>query len=197
MDKSDEKKRYEATSLNTEKMLSDALVQLMKTEPLSKITVAQIARYCGVNRKTFYYHFQSVEELLFWTMEHEAMNTFQDLETCSNPEELLRIIVTFSAGKRNFFVSARKMDWQFFHTVLYGAFHRVVRLLLERTEKEKEKRMEEDYREYVMDFYCDALGSNLFQYLEKNNGESAETRIRYMLNLLTVSLQAVTEKYGR
>ena len=199
MDKNDgnKKNRHNATSLNTKKMLSSTLLELMKTKPASKITVAEIARHCDINRKTFYYHFQSIEELLFWTMKYEAMHTFQNLETCTDSKELLRIIVTFSSKKRKYFISAREIDWQLFHTILYDAFHRVVRLSLEKIEKEMRKRLEENYREYVLDFYCDALSSNLFYYLEKNTKESAETRIYYMLNLLSVSLQAIVEQDGK
>ena len=32
----------------------------MEKKPLSKITVSEIIADCGVNRKTFYYHFEDI-----------------------------------------------------------------------------------------------------------------------------------------
>ena len=56
--------KHEVTSLNTKKALAAALKELMTKKPLSKITVSDIISVCGVNRKTFYYHFQDIYDLL-------------------------------------------------------------------------------------------------------------------------------------
>lgn len=55
-------------SLNTKKMLSGALKNAMKSKSLSKITVSELIEACGVNRKTFYYHFQDIYDLLKWIL---------------------------------------------------------------------------------------------------------------------------------
>ena len=188
------KRRYEATSRNTENMLAHAFVELLKGKPVRKITIQDITEYCGVNRKTFYYHFSSIEELVLWMLKKEAMETFQGLETCEDPEQLLRVIVTFSMQKKQMFEAVCTMNWQIFHTTLYDAFHRVVRLLLERFERERGMRLEEDYRNYVVDFYCEALTANLFQYLQKEEADSFEIRIQYMLKLVSVSLKAILDR---
>ena len=36
----------------------------MEKKPLSNITVSEIIADCGVNRKTFYYHFEDIYALL-------------------------------------------------------------------------------------------------------------------------------------
>ena len=65
--------KYEVVSLNTKKMLSGALKNAMKSKSLSKITVSELIEACGVNRKTFYYHFQDIYDLLKWTLEQEEL----------------------------------------------------------------------------------------------------------------------------
>lgn len=65
--------KYEVVSLNTKKMLSGALKNAMKSKSLSKITVSELNEACGVNRKTFYYHFQDIYDLLKWTLEQEEL----------------------------------------------------------------------------------------------------------------------------
>jgi AcrR family transcriptional regulator len=46
------------------RLLIDALLELMKDRPYSKISVAHIAEQSGVARPTFYLHFHSKDELL-------------------------------------------------------------------------------------------------------------------------------------
>ena len=52
--------KHEITSLNTKKTLSASLKKFMERKPLSKISVSEIIADCGVNRKTFYYHFDDI-----------------------------------------------------------------------------------------------------------------------------------------
>jgi AcrR family transcriptional regulator len=48
----------------TRRLLQQALLQLLADEPLSKITISQIAARADVSRQAFYLHFSSKEELL-------------------------------------------------------------------------------------------------------------------------------------
>ena len=48
----------------TETMLCVAFMELLKKCPFSKITIQKLAGQCGVNRQTFYYHFQDIPSLL-------------------------------------------------------------------------------------------------------------------------------------
>ena len=50
----------------TKQVLAYALKNLMTRQPLSKITVGDICQSCGMNRKSFYYHFQDKYDLVTW-----------------------------------------------------------------------------------------------------------------------------------
>lgn len=47
----------------TEDLLRRSLLELARTRPFKKITVAEIAENCGLSKRTFYNHFQSKTEL--------------------------------------------------------------------------------------------------------------------------------------
>ena len=85
--------KYEATSLNTKNLLSGALKKTMKGKPLSKITVSMIVSECGVNRNTFYYHFDDIYDLLKWTLEQEAVEVVKNFDLLVNPEEAISFII--------------------------------------------------------------------------------------------------------
>ena len=53
-------------SQTTKRALAASLKKLLAEKPLDKITVTDVAEDCGVNRQTFYYHFQDIYDLVEW-----------------------------------------------------------------------------------------------------------------------------------
>ena len=68
--------KHEITTYNTKKLLSQSLKKAMKAKAFSKITVSEIIKDCGINRKTFYYHF---EELIPSIMADEIDNLLKEM----------------------------------------------------------------------------------------------------------------------
>ena len=54
----------------TKNALATSLKKLMNSTPLDKITVKSIVSDCGVNRQTFYYHFDGLMSIS-WTQKIE------------------------------------------------------------------------------------------------------------------------------
>jgi AcrR family transcriptional regulator len=50
----------------TQQLLSSAIKELIKEKPLDEITVQELVDRANVNRKTFYYNFHSISDLLNW-----------------------------------------------------------------------------------------------------------------------------------
>ena len=48
----------------TKKAIQDAFLALLEERPLNKITVKDIVEACGINRNSFYYHFEDLPALL-------------------------------------------------------------------------------------------------------------------------------------
>lgn len=57
---------------STKAAFASALKQIMNVKPMNKITVKDLVELCGVNRQTFYYHFNDVYDLLEWVFEEDA-----------------------------------------------------------------------------------------------------------------------------
>ena len=53
-----------AKSERTKQALAEALEQLMREMPLAKVTVRAVTTRAGVDRQTFYYHFDTMNDLL-------------------------------------------------------------------------------------------------------------------------------------
>ena len=50
----------------TKKVIADGFRYVMEKKSFDKITISDITDKCGLNRQTFYYHFQDKYELLNW-----------------------------------------------------------------------------------------------------------------------------------
>ena len=61
--------KYESKYFNTALRMDEALIALLEKKDLEFITVKEICHQAGVNRSTFYLHYESIAELLQETME--------------------------------------------------------------------------------------------------------------------------------
>ena len=65
----------------TKRALEASLKNLLLQKPLNKITIADIADDCGINRMTFYYHFKDIYDLVEWCCEEDASRASGTLTT--------------------------------------------------------------------------------------------------------------------
>lgn len=63
----------------TKDALVRSFVQLLNEKPFDKITVTDVVRACGVNRNTFYYHFQDLYDLVDELFRTEAEKILEPL----------------------------------------------------------------------------------------------------------------------
>ncbi|EGC04834.1 TetR family transcriptional regulator [Ruminococcus albus] len=60
-----------STSTITKSALCKALKELCAQKDYEKISISEITGFCGMNRQSFYYHFQDKEELLSYIYYNE------------------------------------------------------------------------------------------------------------------------------
>lgn len=65
----------------TKRALAQSLKNLLLKKPLNKITINDIAEDCGINRMTFYYHFQDIYDLIEWTCLEDAKKALENKKT--------------------------------------------------------------------------------------------------------------------
>ena len=57
----------------TKKAIRASFIKLLNEKPLTQITVRDIVEDCGVNRNTFYCHFNDIYTLLEWMLRQETV----------------------------------------------------------------------------------------------------------------------------
>ena len=68
----------------TKKAIKESFIKLLNEKPLAKISVKDIVEDCGINRNSFYYHFQDIPALLEEIITEEAeelINMYPEIES--------------------------------------------------------------------------------------------------------------------
>lgn len=65
----------------TKQELKEALKKVLRKKSIFKVTIKDITEECGLNRMTFYYHFQDIYELIEWSWRDDIEKAFQGMKT--------------------------------------------------------------------------------------------------------------------
>lgn len=81
--------KFESRYFNTATTLDEALIEMLKIKEYRYITISEICKKAGVNRSTFYLHYEKIDDLLNEVM-IKINNAFAD-----------KFVLTKMSGKRN------------------------------------------------------------------------------------------------
>ena len=74
---------------NAKYKLADSVKKCMKTAPVDRITVKDIAEGCGLTRQTFYRNFKDKYDLINWYFDKLVQQSLGQIETGSRVRESL------------------------------------------------------------------------------------------------------------
>ena len=73
----------------TKRAIQTAFLEILSKKTLGKITVKDITDRCGINRNTFYYHYQDIPALLEEICQNQVEEIINDYPTLNSLEECL------------------------------------------------------------------------------------------------------------
>ena len=89
--------KNESKYFYTASLMNQALLELLEKKDIEFITVTEIARKAGVNRSTFYLHYDNIYELLEETLENlnkEFVTSFSDKNSIEIKSEKSAFLIT-------------------------------------------------------------------------------------------------------
>lgn len=84
----------------TKMAIKAAFLKLLNERPLSQITVKDIVEVCGINRNSFYYHFQDIPSLIEEIVTEEADRIIAEYPTIDSIETCLTAVLDFARKNR-------------------------------------------------------------------------------------------------
>lgn len=182
--------KHEVTTYQTKKMLSESLKTAMKSKAFSKITVSEIIADCGVNRKTFYYHFEDIFALLRWMFAQETAELVKYYDRMADYEEIIHFVVDY-VDKNDHFINCAfdSLGRDELKRFFYKDFLGLVNAVIEAAEEKYQKKLEPDFKEYAARFYTEALSGMLID-LVKEKQERAKA-VGYLKRILDAALESI------
>ena len=84
----------------TKNAIKTAFMELLNERPLNKITVKDIVEKCGINRNSFYYHFQDVPSLIEEIVMEEADRLLERYPTINTLDECFNAAFAFAMANK-------------------------------------------------------------------------------------------------
>lgn len=188
---------HEETSLRTKKALCQSLKNLMKHKAFSKITVSELIRDCNVNRKTFYYHFQDIYDLLKWMLEQEAFEVVKHFDLNTDYEEAFLFVVDY-VEQNAFFLNCiyDSIGREELKRFICQDFIGIMETFIRSTEKKLHVTITDDFRSFLCSFYTEGLAGMIINLFQNPDIFSKEQLTEYLSIMIRYSIPAAIQHAG-
>ena len=166
--------------------------KIMKQKSFAKITVSESIADCGVNRKTFYYHFEDIYALLRWMFEEEAIEVVKHFDLLVDYEEAIHFVMQY-VDENNYIISCaydsigRDEMKRFF----YADFIGIVTSVIDAAEARLDTKVDADFKNYVAKFYTEALSGMLIDWAKEKYKHDREKVVGYLTTIISLALESM------
>lgn len=176
---------HEEINMRTKSALATSLKKFMRKKELKKITVSEIVTDCNVNRKTFYYHFEDIYDLLKWMLEQEAIEVVKNFDILNDYDDVLNFVINYVQTNAHILNCAydsigREEMKRFF----YQDFSSIVYRIITDCEKQSNICIDDGFRNFFCDFFTEAIAGMLVNTFKRNETVDAVTLSNYVRTLI-------------
>ena len=155
----------------TQKAIKETFLNLLEERPLSEITIKDIVEVCGINRNSFYYHYQDLPSLIEEIVKEEAEQIIGKYPSVNTIVECYDALIEFASHRKKAIMHIyRSVSREVFERNLMGVSEYFVRSYVETVLSEENIPAED--RQTVINYYkCVGFGL-VIDWL--NNGMTEE-----------------------
>lgn len=167
----------------TKDALAAAFKKMMTIKPIGQITIKDLVELCGVNRQTFYYHFDDVYDLLEWVFEQDANRVLPKKVVYEHWRDDVMLFFTYLWNNRSFAINiynsqSRPYMLRFYKQKLEKCIRGFADIVSEGVNIDKT-----DY-EFVIEFYTNGVIGLISQWLDQGmNLPPVVTKERFLMML--------------
>lgn len=180
-----------ADSNITKNALAVSMKKLMEKKPFSKISVGDICEDCGMNRKSFYYHFRDKYDLVNWIFYVDFIERM-DWSSCLNEWDMLEALCSHFYRERLFYQNALQVEGQnSFREYFCGMLRPVLMLLTQNLVEEGRK------KEFYIAFLCEGVLGELVYWLREGSKITPEEFVEDLHDIsLGLARKIIAEEAG-
>ena len=179
----------------TKRAIRSSFIKLLNEKPLKQISVRDIVDDCGINRNTFYYHFQDIPSLIETILEEDSERLMQDPKLDSI-EDCLNLIIDLLIQNRKAVLHIYKSaNRDFFEQHHWRICHFIVRNYLDK--KLDGNTVSEEDRAILGAYMESLLFGVVMGWLEKGLPEDIHRFVHRLCELKQGDLDLMIEKCRR
>lgn len=178
----------------TKRALEASLKHMLLKKPLDKITISDITDDCGVNRMTFYYHFQDIYDLVEWSCEEDAKIALAGKKTYSTWQEgFLQIFEAVKENKPFIMNVYRSVDREKIENYLFKVTYQ---LLIDVVNEEAEGMpVSEEDKAFIAWFYKYAFAGLMTDWIKDDMKEDPQRIVERVSLLMQGNFTKALEAY--
>ena len=181
-------------SLITKKAIAQGIKELMKKNSLDKITISDITAICGLNRQTFYYHFQDKYELVNWIYYNEAISIITGDLSLENWGERVFKLLTVMKDESYFYQNAlRDTNNNEFQNYLFSVTKEIFIDLIEHVPHKEESDSQDET--FVAEFLSYGVVGMIVAWAKNGMKQSPEEITKHLRSILYEGKSIVAARY--
>lgn len=177
----------------TKRAIVESFLKLLNQKPLDKITVKEIVDDCGINRNTFYYHFEDIRALLAFVVDAEVERVITDNTDVESLEEGFIEGAKFAlTNKRAVYHIYNSVNSDELDRYLNGMAEEVMRRLVDKMDIDKS--VSNTDKELIIHFYKYGMVGMMKAWVSEGMKADPEQLIRSMGDLLDGTVAATLNR---
>lgn len=139
-------------SLITKKAIASGIKELTQKKSFNKISIRDITDQCGLNRQTFYYHFQDKYELINWIYYQEGFAPLMEGITLDNWHLKLEELLHLMKREQTFYYNTVSHDESYFKDYLLTITTTLFKEAISHLDEENFVKTEK--QQFISEFYA-------------------------------------------
>ena len=181
---------------NTKERIVEAYIELESERPLEKITVTALVERSRITRKTFYYYFKDIYDLLEWIYTNEVIEKIKNIESDSPAEnwqqEFLYVFEYILDNKKFVYNTYYSVSRALFLNFIYKQTNMLLTRVID--EKSKKIAVQNKNKKFIADFYKYAFVGLVQEWIENGMLENPEEIIKKLSIMLEGSFDSAIER---
>lgn len=183
-----------SSSLITKKALANSLKELMKDISLNKISVKQIVEDCGLNRQTFYYHFQDIFDLIEWIYRTEAVQSISQYRSYDTwTDGFYKIFIYIENNKAFCLNTLNSLGRNHLDMYLYAVTNELLMGVV--NEVSYNMNVNEEDKKFIANFYTHAFTGLVIQWMKEGMKENPKIIIEKLSELIEGNFIRALQRY--
>lgn len=179
-----------ADSTITRNALASSLKKLMAQKPFSRISINDICEGCGMNRKSFYYHFKDKYDLVNWIFYTEFVSHLH-IDRYTSGWQLLEDICRYFYSERQFYRCALAITGQnSFRDYFLDTVKPLIPFFF------ADHLSDSPNHAFMIDFLCDGFLQALLRWLSSDTERTAEEFLAQLKEVLLLFARDIVEELG-